>query len=195
MLPLGGPLSLVVQIIVPVGWNTQDTCVGMAFSPWFLDLLPSKLPFLWQPVLFPATCPPCHGNPTNRKLEAVLPKTLNPSRLLPSCHRDDKIQEEQSRGLHTICHSCLEKNMPSLPLPQQNTQSLQHGKQTPWAQSVTSEVEMSQHHVYAELVVSSPSLPATNISSPRDHNFSDCTLESHLWVKNCSVSKSHAKMD
>lgn len=163
--------------------------------PWFLDLLPSKLPFLWQPMLFPATCPLLPWQPHKQETGGGAAQTLNPSRLLPSCHRGDKIQGEQSHGLSTP--------FVILVLEKQGHPSSSPAKYpvTPaWKTNTLSTVSHfwsweSQHHVYAELVVSSPSLPATNISSPGTTTSQTAPLESHLWVKNCSFSKSHAKMD
>lgn len=80
-------------------WLEHTGHVGMAFSP-----LISRLVAFQATLSLTASALPCYLSPAamaTLKQETGEPgaaQTLNPSRLLPSCHRDDKIQESSPVG-------------------------------------------------------------------------------------------------
>lgn len=75
-----GLWTLIVQIIVLVGWNTQDMFRAGFFSPDFWTSID-----FWATLLLAANAPPpatspCHrGSPKNRKPDVALPKPSTPA--------------------------------------------------------------------------------------------------------------------
>lgn len=140
-------------------------------------------------MLPPCYQPPCrHGSPKNRKPEAILPKPSTPAGFfLPATGVIRyKAKGRQPCWLNALCViPVLEEqgHHSSFPPKQPGTPARETKEQAGHRESYFCCREI-QHHMYTELVVSSPPLPATNVSSLRQHNISDCTFrKSSLPVK------------